>query len=321
MNPAAVTRPGAHAFSAPSRSISASNVAVQPAAPAIVPNIDPRTYETIAAFLKRSSGFALSEDKKYLIGTRLQSVAAIFKLASVADLAQAIESGGRSDIERAVTEAMTTNETLFFRDGKPFEALRTKLIPTIAAHKKDRRIRILCAAASTGQEPYSISLTLSELGAAYSGWTFDVLATDIDDSVLNRARAGTYSQFEVQRGLPVPLLLKYFTQESPSSWRINEKIRRPIRFQKFNLLDDMSRLGVFDIVFCRNVLIYFDVATKGDVLRRLSRQIAPGGYLLLGCSETVIGICNEFTAVSGTRGLYQLANDAINAARLASNAG
>jgi chemotaxis protein methyltransferase CheR len=269
------------------------------------PVVDDRTFEIFAGFLKRTSGFSLSPEKRYLIDTRLSTVAADLKLPALNALADIIAAGGNQNAERAVVEAMTTNETLFFRDTKPFEALRLELIPAIAKRRQDRRLRILCAAASTGQEPYSVAMALREAGKALESWTIDIVATDIDASVLERAKTGRYSQFEIQRGVPTPLLLKYFTAEPPRNWRIVESVRNLVRFQTLNLLDDLSSLGVFDIIFCRNVLLYFDVATKVNVLKRLMRQLTPDGYLFLGCAETIIGLCDGLAAQPAARGLYQ----------------
>ncbi len=281
-------------------------LAAQVATPARVrPEVDDQTFQAFATFLKRASGFSLSVEKRYLIDTRLSPVVAELKLPTLAALAKIISAGGDRAVERMVIEAMTTNETLFFRDTKPFEALRLDIVPAIVNRRQDRRLRILCAAASTGQEPYSVAMALQEAGKVLDSWTIDIVGTDIDSTVLERAKTGSYSQFEVQRGVPTPLLLKYFTPEPPRYWRLSESIRKLVRFQTLNLLDDLSSLGSFDVVFCRNVLLYFDVATKADVLKRLTRQMNPGGYLFLGCAETIIGLCDGLTSQPAARGLYQ----------------
>lgn len=266
--------------------------------------VDEATFQAFSAFLYRASGFAITWDKRYLIETRLGTVAGILGFASLAALGQALTRGAGPDVDRTVVEAMTTNETLFFRDTKPFEALKTHVMPAVRARIGDRRPRILCAAASTGQEPYSVAMTICE-SIRPGDPAAEVVATDIDTSVLERAKSALYSQFEVQRGVPTPLLLKYFRQEAGTMWRLKDPVRTMVRFQQMNLLEDMSRLGSFDIIFCRNVLLYFDVATKSKVLARLSASLNPGGFLFLGCAETVIGLCAGLTAVSAARGLYQ----------------
>ena len=199
---------------------------------------------------------------------------------------------------------MTTNETFFFRDKLPFDNFRDHIMPAlIAARAREKRIRIWCAAASTGQEPYSLAMTLKELGAAIAGLRFEIVATDLSGDVLERAKSGIYSQFEVQRGLPIQLLLKYFTQVG-DSWQIAPELRAMVQFRTLNLLNDFSPLGTFDVVFCRNVLIYFDQDTKIGVFNRIARQVPDDGYLVLGAAETVVGLTDAFKPVPGLRGLY-----------------
>ncbi len=177
---------------------------------------------------------------------------------------------------------MTTNETFFFRDKVPFDHFRETVMPAlIAARARERRIRIWCAAASTGQEPYSLAMTLKAMGSALAGYRVDILATDLSSSVLTRAKDGIYSQFEVQRGLPIQLLVKHFAQVG-ENWQIAPEIRAMVQFRSLNLLNDFTPLGTFDVVFCRNVLIYFDQPTKTDVLNRLAQRMPSDGYLLLG---------------------------------------
>jgi chemotaxis protein methyltransferase CheR len=190
------------------------------------------------------------------------------------------------------------------RDKLPFEQLRNSVIPNLlSARAGRRRIRIWCAAASTGQEPYSIAMSLREMGARLEGWRVDIIASDLSNEVLARARAGLYSHFEVQRGLPIALLLKYFVQKE-EQWQIVPEIRAMVQFRQLNLLNDFTHLGVFDIIFCRNVLIYFDRDTKAHVLGRLSRVIEGDGYLALGAAETVVGLSEAFRPLVDERGLY-----------------
>jgi chemotaxis protein methyltransferase CheR len=171
-----------------------------------------------------------------------------------------------------------------------------------------KSLRIWCAAGSTGQEPYSLAMCLKEMGAALTGWRIEILATDLSQEVLEKARSGVYSQFEVQRGLPIQLLVKYFKQ-SGETWQINPELRAMVQHRQFNLLNDFGQLGTFDVIFCRNVLIYFDQDTKASIFNRLARQIEPDGFLVLGAAETVVGLTDAFRPVADRRGLYK-PNDA-----------
>src|SRR5690606_24502820 len=211
---------------------------------------------------------------------------------------------------------MTTNESFFFRDKAPFDQLRDHVLPeVVAAARGRRRLRIWCAAAATGQEPYSIAITLREMAAQLDGWSTEIVATDLSTAVLERARAGLYTQFEVQRGLPIKQLLACF-RKSGDLWEIDPGLRAMVRFEALNLIEDFSRLGQFDIVFCRNVLIYFDAATKRDVLARIARCTRPGGYLVLGAAESIMGLSEQFAGVPGTRGLYTRSSASAAAAPL-----
>lgn len=204
----------------------------------------------------------------------------------------------------SVVEAMTTNESFFFRDKTPFEHFRHTIIPTLlAARRKTGVIRIWCAAATSGQEPYSLAICLNEMASEMVGWRIEILATDLSTEVLDRARRGLYSQSEVQRGLPVKLLIKYFTQAA-DLWRIAPEVRAMVKFRRLNLVADFTALGTFDVIFCRNVLIYFDQETKSEVLDRLARVISSDGYLILGAAETAVGLTNAFAMVADKPGLY-----------------
>src|SRR4051794_6752064 len=200
---------------------------------------------------------------------------------------------------------MTTNETFFFRDKLPFDHLRDTIIPDLVKARAGKRsLRIWCAASSTGQEPYSIAMCLKEMSAALSGWRIEIIATDLAPSVLEKSRAGIYSQFEVQRGLPIQLLVKHFKQTG-ELWQLNPDIRAMTQFKQLNLLQDFSHLGTFDVVFCRNVLIYFDQDTKIDVFKRLAKVMEPDGFLALGAAETVVGLTDAFKPHPDKRGLYR----------------
>ena len=203
-----------------------------------------------------------------------------------------------------VVEAMTTNESFFFRDKLPFEHFQNFIMPALLATRaSQKRIRIWCAAASTGQEPYSLAMVLKEMGKQIEGFRIEIIGTDLSTEVLEKAKAGIYSQFEVQRGLPINLLVKNFTQAG-DMWQLASDVRAMVQFRPLNLLRDFSNLGMMDVIFCRNVLIYFDQATKTDVIDRLAKLTAPDGFLSLGAAETVIGLTNSFKAVTGRRGIY-----------------
>jgi chemotaxis protein methyltransferase CheR len=204
---------------------------------------------------------------------------------------------------------MTTNESLFFRDIWPFEVLRTKVLPRIVDNRPNRTIRIWSAACSSGQEPYSISMVLKEQARRMDGWRFEVVATDLSREMLMKAKTGFYTQFEVQRGLPVTMLVKYFKQIG-DKWQIDASIRSMVKFCEFNLLNDPRSLGRFDVVFCRNVLIYFDQATKKRVLERISQNMPSDGVLYLGGAETVLGVTDRFQPMPGQRGVYCLSSAA-----------
>ncbi len=202
----------------------------------------------------------------------------------------------------AVVEAMTVNESFFFRDKTPFEHVRRVIMPALlVARRQSRALRIWCAAAAGGQEPYSVAMCLREMAREIAGWRIEILATDLCGAVLERAQKGLYNQFEVQRGLPVKLLLKYFTQVG-QLWQVVPEVRAMVEFQTFNLLADFASLGRFDVIFCRNILIYFDADTKTEVLRRLAGAISSDGYLVLGAAETPLGLSDRFRTVSDKAG-------------------
>lgn len=255
--------------------------------------IAPVEFEFLRRFLKEKSGLALTDDKHYLLETRLDPVMRKASIPNVAQLVAALRERGTSPLAEAVIEAMTTNESLFFRDKRPFEQLASLFLPGIVSRRPPGQpLRIWCAAASTGQEPYSIAMLLRDNERLLGGRRVEIVATDLSGEVIDRAKEGLYSQFEVQRGLPVQYLLKCFNQEG-DMWRINADIRSMVRFSRLNLLQPFGHLGQFDIVFCRNVLIYFDAPTKSDVLSRIASVMAPDGYLVLGGAESVLGLSTE----------------------------
>ena len=261
-------------------------------------------FEFFRRFLKERSGLVLTPDKQYLLESRLMPVARRHSLQNLAEIAAKLGRPGNEPLAVEVTEAMTTNESFFFRDKVPFEHFQNVMLPAItSARMAQKRIRIWCAAASTGQEPYSLSMILNEMAAKYAGWRIEILGTDLSRDVLEKAKAGLYTQFEVQRGLPVQLLLKHFEQTG-ETWRLSQTIRSMVKFQTLNLLENFSQLGQFDIVFCRNVLIYFDNEAKISIMNRIAKQLAPDGFFVLGAAETVVGLSNAFKPMPDKRGLY-----------------
>ena len=264
----------------------------------------PQSFDTLAALLRGGSGLVIGQDKTYLLETRLTAVLKQNGLRDLDALADRIRGGGFKPIERDIIEAMTTNESFFFRDDKPFVHFRTHALPRLLATRPpSSRLRIWSAAASSGQEAYSLAMIISEAKSQMSGRTLEIVGTDIAREQLARAQQGVYSQFEVQRGLPMQMLVKYFKREG-TNWHVSEALRAMVAFREHNLLTDLRALGQFDVVFCRNVLIYFDQQTKTRVLEAIARQMAPDGLLYLGGAETVLGITNRFAAVPGERGVY-----------------
>lgn len=266
----------------------------------------PQDYAFLQSFLKAKSGLVLSDDKQYLIESRLMPIARKAGLQTIGDLIGKMKGVGDRTIQNAVVEAMTTNESFFFRDKTPFDHFVDTILPAMVANRPNKKIRIWCAAASTGQEPYSLAMCLKENAAKLNGLRAEILGTDISTEVLEKAKVGYYSQFEVQRGLPVQMLLKYFNQNG-EMWQISPEIRSMVSYRPYNLLDSFSSLGQFDVIFCRNVLIYFDQTTKSDIMKRLSQQMPDDGYLLLGAAETVVGLSDAFQSIPGKRGLYTTA--------------
>jgi chemotaxis protein methyltransferase CheR len=267
----------------------------------------PLDYEYLQKILKDRSGLMLSADKKYLLESRLMPLARKAGVAGISELVQKMRGGSEAMISDVV-EAMTTNETFFFRDKTPFDHFKDTVIPElIKARAGKRGLRIWCAAGSTGQEPYSLAIILKDMSAALSGWRLEIIATDLSPEVLEKSRAGLYTQFEVQRGLPIQSLVKHFTQVG-TMWQLNADVRALVQFRQFNLLQDFTHLGKFDVIFCRNVLIYFDQPTKSDVFGRLAKVSEPDGYLFLGAAETVIGLTDKYRVCPNRRGVY-LPND------------
>jgi chemotaxis protein methyltransferase CheR len=264
--------------------------------------LDTESYNFLREYIHKESGILLDDDKHYLLETRLMPVVAQSQMPSLMALCQALR---RHDppLRKKVVEAMTTHETLFFRDSVPFEAMKSTLLPKILEERRaTRSIKIWSAAASSGQEAYSLAMLLLETG--FSDWTVEILGTDISEQILERARQGRYMQLEVNRGLPMQHLVKYFDREG-LEWRLKEHVRRMVRFMQADLRNP-PRLSGYDFIFCRNVLIYFDIATKKQILERLRKSLVPGGLLVLGSAESTLGLDEGFQRIMvGNARFYQ----------------
>ncbi len=260
-------------------------------------------YEFLRKFLKERSGLDLSSEKQYLVESRLIPLARRNGLPGIAELVAKLKAGS-DPISVEVVEAMATHETFFFRDKIPFDHLRETIFPALLQARAHRRaLRIWCAASSSGQEPYSIAMSVKQF-SALAGWRVEIIATDLSHAVLEKSKAGIFSQFEVQRGLPIQLLVKYFSPVG-ELWQLNADIRAMVAHRQLNLLQDFSQLGLFDVIFCRNVLIYFDHDTKIGIFDRLARALEPDGVLALGAAESVAGISDAFRPYPDRRGLYR----------------
>mgnify|MGYP001806499718 CR=1 FL=1 len=265
----------------------------------------PEDFDFIAKMLKDRSGLVISRDKAYLLESRLTPVARKRGLKGLDDLVASLRTAGE-ELLREVTEAMTTNESFFFRDIKPFDQFKAMVLPQLLTNRAQKKtFRIWSAASSSGQEAYSLAMILKEEGAKLAGWKIEIVGTDISTEMLEKAKAGLYSQFEVQRGLPIQYLVKYF-KKTNEMWQIDSSIRAMVQFREYNLLHDLKTLGQFDVVFCRNVLIYFDQPTKTRVLDNVAKIMPDDGLLYLGGAETVLGISDKFKPVTDQRGIYSV---------------
>jgi chemotaxis protein methyltransferase CheR len=271
----------------------------------------PDQMSFLAEVVHRRSGLVLQADKAYLAETRLGPVARAEGLGSAQALVEAMRTAKDERLLWAVTDALTTNETFFFRDKTPFNLFKDVVLPALAPGRS--ALRVWCAACSTGQEPYSLAMLMEEAKGQYPQLKLDVLGSDISDRVLEKAKVGLYTGFETQRGLPPEYLTRYFSKVG-ESWQVKPALRQVVRWRQFNLLDQMAVLGRFDVVFCRNVLIYFDMETKRQVLDRIAATMAEDGFLFLGGAETVIGVTDAFNAVPGKAGLYVRNSKAVKAA-------
>lgn len=264
-------------------------------------------FDVFANLLKSRSGLVIGPDKLYLLETRLASILKQERLNDLVHLADRLRSPGNDALARQVVEEMTTNETFFFRDDKPFQHFRAQALPQLHAKRgANAPLRVWSAACSSGQEAYSVAMIITECRASIGERRIEIVGTDLARSQVTRAREGVFSQFEVQRGLPVQMLMRHFKKDE-AGWRINDALRAMVQFREWNLLADLRPLGQFDIIFCRNVLIYFDMPTKTRALEAIAGQMAPDGMLYLGGAETVLGITSRFAPLSSERGVYALA--------------
>ena len=268
--------------------------------------LTPQEQEFFSQLVYNHSGIALGPEKTYLFENRLGEVAKIVGCPNLAELCRRAKTNLTPDLRDMIVEAMTTNETLFFRDTSPFEVMKKKIIPDIVKRKSgtSKVLRIWSAACSTGQEAYSIAIMLNEFfPEIVSTWNIEILGTDISSKVVNKATSGRYSQIEVNRGLPIAYLIKYFKQEA-SEWIISDKIRRMCKFKKLNLKDNLFTLGSFDVIFCRYVLIYFDLQGKQKIFRDFIKLLGNDGILFLGSSETIFGITDDFQRSAFGEAIY-----------------
>jgi len=269
-----------------------------------------QSYDSLCAYLRRASGLVLDNDKRYLVESRVAPIVRREGFSGLTELVRAMERGNHPGLAQEVVQAMTVNETYFFRDKVPFDKLRDNILPDIISARANRRtLRIWCAASSTGQEPYSIAMILEDFAPRLTGWRVEIVATDISEAVLAKARLGKYTQFEVQRGMTTAQLLRFFTQVR-DEWQLKPNIRQRVNFRQYNLLDDFTMLGNFDIIFCRNVLIYFEPDRKADILNRMSRLLPEDGIIALGASESVLGLSTRLVANTTHRGFFHLAGKA-----------
>jgi len=265
--------------------------------------MSPEEFESATRFIKERTGLVLTRDKMYLVENRLMPVVREQRLKSMSDLIAAVNAGDPA-MQMAVVDAMMAKETAFFRDWKPFTHFRSVVLPNVRVSRGIKRsLRVLAAGVSTGQEAYSVAMTVHDLASSFSGWQVEVVGIDISPSAIAAAERAVYSQFDVQRGLPILSLLRHFAKQD-EAWVLNKDVRSMVRFQTWNLMTDLFPLGRFDVVLCRNVLVYLDLKTKLDVLQKLARVIVDDGVLYLGVNETVTGIASSFRAVDAKLGIY-----------------
>ncbi len=263
----------------------------------------PEDVETVRSLVHARSGVVIDPGKTYQIETRLAPVARRAGFASLPDLVQAIRAQRDEKLMWAATEALTSNETCFFRDRIPFAQFRDEMLPELVAGRGERPIRIWSAACATGQEPYSLAMIIEDERAKLHGARIELFGSDISERSLEKAQSGLYTQFEVQRGLPIRLLVRHF-EKADEMWALAPRLRQMVRWRRINLLADLRGLGQFDVIFCRNVISGFDEPTRRRVLDQLARALPDDGRLVLGFDETVSGVTDALTPVAGRRGVY-----------------
>ena len=264
----------------------------------------------LAGLLEARTGQQLTMSRRWRIETALSSLLRERGIATLDELITILVMGREPALSNLVVEALLNNETYFFRDRQPFDLLTHQFLPALAkARSAKRSLKIWSAGCSTGQEPYSLAMLFADDPLKWQGWTIDILGSDVSGQVVDRARAGLYTQFEVQRGLGIQQMIRWFS-ESEDGWRAAEALRRQIRFQVHNILEAPPHPGQFDVILCRNVLLYLSPEKRAAAFERLASALAPDGALMLGAGETVIGQTTRFAADRETRGLYRLADGA-----------
>jgi chemotaxis protein methyltransferase CheR len=262
----------------------------------------------LAGLLEARTGQQLTMSRRWRIETALSTLLRERGIGTLDELITILVMGKEPGLSSQVIEALLNNETYFFRDRTPFDTLARHALPELAVKRAaKKRLRIWSAGCSTGQEVYSLSMLFAEEPQKWQGWTIDILGTDVSSCVIDRARTGVYSQFEVQRGLAITQTVRWF-EEASEGWRIAESLRRNVRFQTHNLLEAPPSPGSFDIVLCRNVLLYLCAEKKALAFDRLASAMAPDGYFMLGAGETVIGQTQKLSSDAKARGLYRLDN-------------
>ena len=270
--------------------------------------MNPEEFEFFAAFLRERSGISLDANKAYLVESRMLSLIEERGIGSLSTLVAKLRSASDPSLEECVVDEMTTNETAFFRDTRPFDMLTDYMTPALLESRStEKRLQIWSAGCSTGQEPYSIAMTLKENFPELADWTVSILATDICGTAIEQAREGSYSQLEVNRGLPREMLDKYF-KKSGVRWNLNKDLREMVEFRKLNLIEPITDVPPADIVFLRNVLIYFDLDVQRETLSRIRSLMNPGSFLVLGCAETTLNVDDCFERIEDLprSGCYRL---------------
>lgn len=257
----------------------------------------------LAALVKAACGIIVPQDRATAIESRLGPVARRENFPSVSALIERIIAQPDQVLVRAVIDALRVSETQFFRDKAPFEQFRAEILPAFMAQRPEGKVRVWSAGCSTGQEPYSLAITGEEVRAFLPQLSLEIIATDVSDRCLEKAKSGLYTQFEVQRGLPIRMLIKHF-ERIDDFWRASPQLRAGVRWGRFNLMHEPTKLGQFDVIFCRNVLNQFDEPTRAATLERLNTALAPDGLLILGGDEPINGLTEAFRAVPGRRGLF-----------------